>query len=62
MAPHINRALDERSVIKQAIDRYGTRSFYLKGGVEATKAAGDYVIGGNRKAIGRLQKIKESFK
>lgn len=62
LAPHINRALDERSVIKQAIDRYGTKKLLLEGGVEATKAAGDYVIGGNRKAIGRLQKIKESFK
>lgn len=61
LAPHINRALDERSVIKQAIDKYGPKKLLLDGGVEGVKAAGDYVTGGNKKVITRLQKIKDSF-
>lgn len=61
LAPHINRALDQRSIIKQAINRYGPKKLLLKGGVEGAKVAGDYVVGGNRKVIGRLQKIKDSF-
>ena len=61
LAPHVNKALDERAAIRQAISRYGPKKLLVEGGIEGAKAAGEYVIGGNRKAIGRLQKIKDSF-
>ena len=61
LAPHINRALDEKSAIKQAITRYGPKKLLMEGGVEGVKAAGSYVAKGNASAITRLQKIKNSF-
>lgn len=61
LAPHVNKVLDERSAIKQAISRYGPKKLLVEGGIEGAKAAGEYVIGGNRKVVGRLQKIKDSF-
>ena len=61
LAPHVNKALDKRSAIKQAISRYGPKKLLVEGGIEGAKAAGEYVIGGNRKVVGRLQKIKDSF-
>ncbi len=61
LAPHVNKALDERSAIRQAISRYGPKKLLVEGGIEGAKAAGEYVVGGNRKVIGRLQKIKDSF-
>ena len=61
LAPHVNKALDERAAIRQAISRYGPKKLLVEGGVEGAKAAGDYIIGGNRKVISRLQKIKDSF-
>lgn len=61
LAPHINKALDEKSAIKQAITRYGPKKLLMEGGVEGVKAAGSYVAKGNAGAITRLQKIKDSF-